>query len=83
MVRAGAKATASVNVKLGLGLELGLGLGLGMLYIVRIIVLIVILASSIGSASLIWSLVDVGVGLTATINVMALCYLAKEVKNRI
>ena len=47
------------------------------------IVLIVILASSIGSASLIWSLVDVGVGLTATINVMALCYLAKEVKNRI
>lgn len=53
------------------------------LYIVRMIVLIVILASSIGSASLIWSLVDVGVGLTATINVMALCYLAKEVKNRI
>lgn len=50
------------------------------LYPVRIIVLIVILISSIGSASLIWSLVDVGVGLTATINVMALCYLAKEVK---
>lgn len=53
------------------------------LYLVRIIVLIVILASAIGSASLIWSLVDVGVGLTATINIMALCYLAKEVKNKI
>ena len=51
------------------------------LYFVRIIVLIVIIISSIGSASLIWSLVDVGVGLTATINVMALCYLAKEVKH--
>lgn len=50
------------------------------LYPVRVIVLIVILISSIGSASLIWSLVDLGVALTATINVMALCYLAKEVK---
>lgn len=50
------------------------------LTVVRIIVLLVILVSSIGSASLIWSLVDVGVALTATINVMALCYLAKEVK---
>lgn len=50
------------------------------LYPVRMIVLAVILVSSVGSASLIWSLVDVGVGLTATINVMALCYLAKEVK---
>ena len=50
------------------------------LYPVRMIVLIVILISSIGSASLIWSLVDLGVALTATINVMALCYLAKEVK---
>ena len=50
------------------------------LYPVRVIVLIVILISSIGSASLIWSLVDSGVALTATINVMALCYLAKEVK---
>ena len=52
------------------------------LYPVRVIVLIVILISSIGSASLIWSLVDLGVALTATINVMALCYLAKEVKAR-
>ena len=50
------------------------------LYPVRVIVLIVLLISSIGSASLIWSLVDLGVALTATINVMALCYLAKEVK---
>lgn len=50
------------------------------LYPVRVIVLIAILISSIGSASLIWSLVDLGVALTATINVMALCYLAKEVK---
>ena len=50
------------------------------LYPVRVIVLIVILISSIGSASLIWSLVDLGVALTATINVIALCYLAKEVK---
>lgn len=50
------------------------------LYPVRVIVLIVILISSIGSASLIWSRVDLGVALTATINVMALCYLAKEVK---
>lgn len=50
------------------------------LYPVRVIVLIVILISSIGSASLIWSLVDLGVALTATINVMALCYLVKEVK---
>ena len=50
------------------------------LYPVRVMVLIVILISSIGSASLIWSLVDLGVALTATINVMALCYLAKEVK---
>ena len=50
------------------------------LYPVRVIVLSVILISSIGSASLIWSLVDLGVALTATINVMALCYLAKEVK---
>ena len=50
------------------------------LYPVRVIVLIVILISSIGSASLIWSLVYLGVALTATINVMALCYLAKEVK---
>ncbi len=50
------------------------------LTVIRIIVLLVILVSSIGSASLIWSLVDVGVALTATINVMALCYLAKEVK---
>ena len=50
------------------------------LYAVRVLVLIVILISSIGSASLIWSLVDLGVALTATINVMALCYLAKEVK---
>ena len=50
------------------------------LYPVRVIVLIVILISSIGSASLIWSLVDLGVALTATINVMARCYLAKEVK---
>lgn len=50
------------------------------LYPVRVIVLIVILISSIGSASFIWSLVDLGVALTATINVMALCYLAKEVK---
>ena len=50
------------------------------LYPVRVIVLIVILISSIGSASLIWSLVDLGVALTATINVMSLCYLAKKVK---
>ena len=50
------------------------------LYPIRVIVLIVILISSIGSASLIWSLVDLGVAVTATINVVALCYLAKEVK---
>ena len=51
-----------------------------MLYIIRIIVLIVIIMASVGSASFIWSLVDIGVGLTATINVIALCYLVKEVK---
>lgn len=51
------------------------------LSIVRFIVVIIILISSIGSAALIWSLVDLGVALTASINVMALCYLAKEVKN--
>ena len=52
-----------------------------MLYIIRIIVLIVIIMASVGSASFIWSLVDIGVGLTATINVIALCYLVKEVKH--
>ena len=47
---------------------------------IRVLVLIVITIAACGSASLIWSLVDIGVGLTATINVIALCYLAPEVK---
>lgn len=53
------------------------------LFPIRVIVLIVILFSACGSASLIWSLVDIGVGLTATINVIALCYLAPQVKEQL
>ena len=38
------------------------------LFPIRLTVLIIIILSACGSASLIWSLVDIGVGLTATIN---------------
>lgn len=53
------------------------------LFPIRLTVLIVIIISACGSASLIWSLVDIGVGLTATINVIALCYLASQVKEEL
>lgn len=53
------------------------------LFLVRIIVIVVIIISACASAGLIWSLVDIGVGLTATINIIALCYLASEVKKRL
>lgn len=53
------------------------------LLLVRVIVIVVIIISACGSAGLIWSLVDIGVGLTATINIIALCYLAKEIKKEI
>ena len=53
------------------------------LFLVRIIVVVVIIISACASAGLIWSLVDIGVGLTATINIIALCYLASEVKKRL
>ena len=53
------------------------------LFLVRIIVIVVIIISACASAGLIWSLVDIGVGFTATINIIALCYLASEVKKRL
>lgn len=53
------------------------------LFPIRLTVLIIIILSACGSASLIWSLVDIGVGLTATINVIALCYLASQVKEEL
>ncbi|MGL4338581.1 MAG: alanine/glycine:cation symporter family protein [Turicibacter sp.] len=51
-----------------------------LLNIVRLLVIIVIIIASCGSPSLIWTVVDIGVALTATINVIALCYLAPQVK---
>ena len=53
------------------------------LFPIRLTVLIIIILSACGSASLIWSLVDIGVGLTATINVIALFYLASQVKEEL
>ncbi len=53
------------------------------LHLIRIAVIILIVIAALGSPSLIWSLVDTLVGLTATLNVIAICYLAKQVKHQL
>ncbi len=53
------------------------------LNIVRIITLLIIIVAALASPSIIWSLVDIGVGVTATINVIAIALLARQVKRKL
>lgn len=53
------------------------------LNVVRFLTILTIIISAIASPSLLWSLVDLGVGITAIINVIAIFLLAKKVKKYI
>ena len=53
------------------------------LNLIRIITLIIIVVAALTSPSIIWSLVDIGVGTTATINVIAILLLARQVKRQL
>ena len=51
--------------------------------LLRILVILTVFVSSIGSAKIIWSLVDVGTGITAIINLFAIFLLSSQVKKYI
>lgn len=49
----------------------------------RLLVMAVVFVSALGSSTFIWSLVDLGTGTTATINLIALIVLSTQIKNAI
>ena len=51
--------------------------------LLRLLVILTVFFSSIGSAKIIWSLVDVGTGITAIINLFAIFLLSSQVKKYI